>query len=189
MAPKESSRPTTRTRQRAGESATRNQHRKKKSATRRPDTGRSDESREAKPSQKLSIGALAQLNQQSTRPKKRPERPKPDRPRAERQEREAQRPNLAERLRPEKTKRVNRDEYREVQDRSPDKPRRHERETKRKKRVVSGAIMEEGRARMGLRGGGASSQESNEKEDYYQRPKKKQPKRKLCRFNVVLTCM
>lgn len=51
---------------------------------------------------------------------------------------------------------------------------------------MSGAVMEEGRVRSGLRGGGHWSEESLEK-DYYntKRPQKKKKKR-LCESRIVV---
>jgi hypothetical protein len=50
--------------------------------------------------------------------------------------------------------------------------------------VVSGAVMEEGRVKTGLRGGRHEewrwSDQSFEKEDYYHRPRAKKSRKKLC---------
>lgn len=103
----------------------------------------------------LSAGALAQLNQENARQKAKSERPK----------------------------RVKREDYRAV-DREPDRyeraerPRKHDRHDK-KRRVVSGAVMEEGMARSGIRGGGWS-EDSFDKEDFYQKSQPKKNKKKLC---------
>ncbi|OAQ78645.1 exo-beta-1,3-glucanase [Purpureocillium lilacinum] len=68
---------------------------------------------------------------------------------------------------------------------TPPKPRKHQHKHK-KRRVVSGAMMEEGRVRRsGLRGGGRWSEDSLEKEDYYHRPRQKKSRKKLW---ILLAC-
>ncbi|KAF4981833.1 hypothetical protein FDECE_17624 [Fusarium decemcellulare] len=161
MPPRESSRPShrprERDRQRNGQSSRKNANRKKKSqASRRPASG-SEDSRD-RGSKTLSAGALADLDRENARQKKRSER-------ASRGTRDGSR-------RPE---RVIRDEQRR-RDRDPDKPRAHRKEKKR--RVVSGAIMEEGRAKTELRGGWGSI-DSMEEKDFYHRQKPKKSKKKL----------
>lgn len=115
----------------------------------------SDESRDERGSHSLSAGALAQLERDNARRKKRPER-------AARDHRgtyhAADRTPIAT---PEKTRKQNRG---------------------KKRRVVSGAIMEEGRARTGMRGGQMMSEDSYDKEDYYRQPKPKKSKKKLCGY-------
>lgn len=161
MAPRESHRPANRTRHRqAGESSRRNQHRKRRSNTRRPATA-SDESRDERRSQALSSGALAQLNRDNERRKHKAEK--------------------------ESRRRKHRGEhYQEVDTTprsTPRKPRKHDKHKKR--RVVSGAVMEEGRAgRSGLRGGGSWGADDFDKEEFYRRPKKKSRK-KLCECNEL----
>ncbi|KAF7548526.1 hypothetical protein G7046_g8645 [Stylonectria norvegica] len=174
MPARESSRPSNprahRPRNRNGETSRKNQHKKRRSRTERPPTA-SDESPEERSarrraeraeraerterrSQGLSAGALDQLNRETARPKKRSERPL------------------------ERPKRVNRDEYRVV-DPEEERPRKHRKDKDKRKRVVSGAIMEEGRAKSGLRGGGGWSEDSIEKEDFYHKSKPKKSKKKL----------
>jgi hypothetical protein len=96
---------------------------------------------------------------------------------------------------PERPKRTKKD-YKEVaQDsRNADRAAHHGDERKkerRSRRNVSGADMEEGRIKTGLRGGagiaaGAEawrwSDQSYEKEDFYRPPKKKKNKKKLCEY-------
>lgn len=159
MAPQESSsRPVPRARHRhGGEASKRDQHRKRKTHTRRP-TASTDESRGEESSQGLSAGALAQLN----------------------------RANARQKPRGEQRKRTPRQAIPEPDTRAP-KTRKHQHVDQRKstkkgkkRRVVSGAVMEEGRVgRQGLRGGGGWSEGSLEKEGLYQRPRKKS-RRRLC---------
>ena len=161
MAPKRASRPPAhRSRHRNAESSRKKQQRKSSSKPqhhRRPATS-SDESRDEGRSRHLSANALADLNRENGR-----QRPRADRPR---------RPARAE--------------YREARQQTPDSPRQTPR-TKKKRRVVSGAVMEEGRVRSGLRGGhGEWSEESWDKADYYARPprRKKSSKKKLCQYST-----
>lgn len=85
-----------------------------------------------------------------------------------------------------------RDDYRELaRDAERDRHDRHrEREKRRgdgkKRRVVSGAVMEEGRVKSGLRGGGQWSEESLEKDYYNTKAPKKRSKKRLCGFTVLL---
>ena len=81
--------------------------------------------------------------------------------------------------RSERDKRVRREDYRAAAQQPDRLPREKHRS---KKRVVSGAIVEEGRAPIGLRGG-AWSEESYEKADFYQRPAPKKNRKKLCKLN------
>ncbi|KAI9151750.1 putative glucan 1,3-beta-glucosidase D [Paramyrothecium foliicola] len=150
MAPKESSRPKDRHRDRHGDSAKRHQNKKRRSKTTRPETS-SDDSHSGRRSNALSADALAQLNRDNVRSKHRSER----------------------------DKRVRREEYRAAAQ-HPDKLPRGK-DSRKKRRVVSGAIVEEGRAATGLRGG-AWSEDSYEKGDYYQRSAPKKRKKKLCKF-------
>ncbi|KAF4974341.1 hypothetical protein FZEAL_8739 [Fusarium zealandicum] len=146
-----------RERQRNGQTSRKNGHRKKRSqGTRRPASG-SEDSRDQS-SKTLSAGALAYLEKENARRKKRSER--------------ASRALRDESRRPD---RPSRDEHRR-RDRDPERPRAHRKENKR--RVVSGAIMEEGRAKSGLRGGGWSM-DSLEEKDFYQRERPKKSKKKL----------
>ncbi|KAM5346629.1 hypothetical protein ACJ41O_009634 [Fusarium nematophilum] len=165
MPPRESSRPSRshrpreRDRERNGQSSRKNGHRKKRSqGSRRPVSG-SEDNRDRN-SKSLSAGALADLNRENARRKKRGER-------ASRASRDEYRD---EQRRPD---RAGRDEHRR-RDRDPDRPRTHRKEKKR--RVVSGAAMEEGRS--GLRGGGWSI-DSMEEKDFYQRQRPKKSKKKL----------
>jgi glucan 1,3-beta-glucosidase len=159
MAPREPSRSANR--QRRGETSRKNQHRKKKSqSSRRPLTA-SDDSRDDTASHALSADALAQLNRHHAKSKNKPP------------------------TRPERTKKVGRNEYRELRRQA---EREHEEQRPRRKadgakkrRVVSGAIMEEGRVRRsGLRGGGQWSEDSYEKDFYDSRKPKKKSKKKFC---------
>ncbi|KAG5933514.1 hypothetical protein E4U60_004428 [Claviceps pazoutovae] len=152
MAPRESARPDRQRRQRqrpgATEPSTR-QHRKKRSTMRKSDpTSNSEESRDEGRSRgssshkTLSSGALAQLNRENERRKQRADR-----------ERRRQR----------------RGGYEEVDGAprvaAPIYSRKHA--PTKKRRVVSGAIMEEGRARTsGLRGGGSWGEDEFEREKY-----------------------
>ncbi|KFA46674.1 hypothetical protein S40293_10197 [Stachybotrys chartarum IBT 40293] len=136
-------------RERTAASSRRNQHRKKRSRATRP-TSSSEESGSARRSNALSADALAQLNRDNVRHQRKPER----------------------------AKRVRREEYRETAQ-NPDRGHRHDK--RKKKRVVSGAIVEEGRARPGLRGGGWSD-EGYEKEDFYQKPI---PKRRRKKYWII----
>ncbi|KAH7271307.1 hypothetical protein FSOLCH5_004177 [Fusarium solani] len=160
--PSRSHRPRERDRQRNGQSSRKNGHKKKRSSgSRRPAAG-SEEARD-RSSKSLSAGALADLDRENARQKKRSERAS----RANRDE--SRRPVRANHDEPRR-----RDRDRE-RDRDPDRPRTHRKGKKR--RVVSGAIMEEGRAQTELRGGGGSI-DSLEK-DFYQRERPKKSKKKL----------
>lgn len=178
MAPGESSRPSS---HRPRDSSGRNhRHKKRRSqghGTRRPATD-SGESREERRSQTLSADALARLNEDNTRRHKK------------RRESNAERPRDAER------RRARREEYRDAPKEKPKKVKREEdrdlpyekprKEHKSKKRrVVSGAVMEEGRSRGHLRGGGwSSSGHSIEKEYLMDDPPKPVKKRKkLCELS------
>jgi hypothetical protein len=162
----ESPRRADRHRRRNEQSSRRDAHRKKKSRSRRPGTS-SDESREERRSHGLSAGALDQLNRENAKPKKKTERPK----------------------------KTGREDYHEVdqeprrtRDRNKDRQKERNRD-KRKQRVVSGAMMEEGRINSGLRGGrGADrpdewrwSEQSYEKEDYYRQIRPKKSRKRLCK--------
>lgn len=174
MAPRESARPDRQRRQRqrpgATEPSTR-QHRKKRSTTttRKPDpTSNSEESRDEGRSRgssshkTLSSGALAQLNRENERRKQRADR-----------ERRRQR----------------RGGYEEVNGAprvaAPTYSRKHV--PSKKRRVVSGAIMEEGRARTsGLRGGGSWGEDEFEREKFYAKKMEspKGSKKKLCEYHM-----
>ncbi|KGQ04923.1 putative glucan 1,3-beta-glucosidase D [Beauveria bassiana D1-5] len=168
MPSRESPREARRSRPRSGDRSRRHQERKRRSHTKRPGTASDDtrESRETretretrasrstKSSQKLSAGALNQLDRENAKRKSR----KPDRRRASHHRRE--------------------DDYEYEAERAYEKERRRkekEKEKKRKKRVVSGAIMEEGRARGHQRGW---SDESYEKDELLPQPKKGWSKKK-----------
>lgn len=103
--------------------------------------------------------------------------------RRERRERRARREEYRDSPR-ERPKRVHREEY---QDLPYEKPRREHKN--KKKRVVSGAVMEEGRSRGmrggGLRGGGWSSSDNNSIEKEYlvdEPPRPLKKRKKLCRW-------
>lgn len=176
MPAKESSRRPSQSRRRIDEASRRKDNRKRKSGHgKRPETGsdegrderraargerRSERQEEEPQSRGLSIAALAELDRENQRQKKKPERPK----RAKK-------------------------EYREIaQDARHVEPayfRDEGRRDKRKRRVVSGAVMEEGRVESGLRGGAGNegwrwSEQSLEKADFYQRKSPKKSKKKLC---------
>ena len=82
---------------------------------------------------------------------------------------------------PERPKRVNRAEYQPADQTPPSTPKKHK---GKMKRVVSCAMMEEGRMHHRLRGGGphrGSEDSSLEKHDFYRKaPKKRKSKKKLC---------
>lgn len=139
-----------------GESSRRNHQKKRRSHTRRPGTS-SDDTGETRGSHSLSSGALAQLEKENAKRKKHAER---DRRRASHRREEPRRNADAERehLRSRKHKH-------------------------KKKRVVSGAIMEEGRAKGHNRGW---SEDSYEKEELLPRPKKRWNKKRLREFCLSL---
>lgn len=169
MAPRESSRPSRgqrpRDRQRNGQSAKKTGNKKKKSqGSRRPPSGSDEsrgedrgesrgESRGEGSSKSLSAGALADLNKEHIRQKRRAER----------------------------AKRANRDEYRD-RDRNLERPRKGPKDKKR--RVVSGAIMEEGRA-SGLRGGNNRWSDDSLDKDFYNKERPKKSKKKLCEWHAL----
>jgi glucan 1,3-beta-glucosidase len=159
----------------------------------------------------LSADALARLERQNAREKRRREgrtrkaertdyhevEQEPRRERAHKRERSA-RPK-------ERTRERGRDyDHEREQDRERERERERLKTTKKekKKRVVSGAIMEEGKAQPALRGGRHEewrwSDQSFEKQDYYHRPskrktKKKKLKKKWCKYitsprTVSLSC-
>lgn len=166
-----SSRPEDRRRSRQHDTSGRNQHRKKRSRDQRPNTG-TDESR-GDSSHALSSEALAQLERRNQRDKRK----------AERTRRTSRGANYHEvEQSPRRERERTRDHDRERRrERTADAPREKPQATakdRKKRRVVSGAIMEEGRARgSGLRGGRGEehrwSEQSLDKEDYYHRPKAK----------------
>ncbi|KAK0377747.1 beta-glucosidase 6 [Colletotrichum paranaense] len=187
MAPGESSRPSS---HRPRDSSGRKHHNKKRRSraegSRRPATD-SGESRDERRSQSLSVDALAKLDQDNVKRQKRREKKersagagRPSRDAnadadAERRERRRARREAAYRDAPtERPKRVRREVDTEA---VYEKPRREHKN--KKKRVVSGAIMEEGRSRGHLRGGGwNSSDHSFEKEYLMEDPPKPVKKRK-----------
>ncbi|QPG94445.1 hypothetical protein C2857_006082 [Epichloe festucae Fl1] len=161
MAPRESTRPDKhRRRHRQGEGeSTRNQHSRKRSSAQRPAAASNfEESRQERrsngSSQKtLSSGALAQLNRENERRKQR----------ADKERRKRQR-----------------GDYHEVDATPRSTPQKSRKQAKSKKRrVVSGAVMEEGRVRgSGLRGGGSWGGDELEKEDYHRYAKDEKPNNK-----------
>ncbi|TWU77688.1 hypothetical protein ED733_008284 [Metarhizium rileyi] len=163
MAPREGAQRSGRRRQAdgAGESSKRHQHRRKRPAAGRPGaTSKAEERREEKrhrrasSSQNLSAGALAQLDREHDRRKR-----KTDKDRRKHQRGEYQEVGTTPRS-------------------TPQKPRKHHKSKKR--RVVSGAVMEEGRAgRSGLRGGGSWGEDEFDKEELYRRRRREKPKKKL----------
>jgi glucan 1,3-beta-glucosidase len=138
----------------------------------------SDESREGdRSSQALSAGALAQLNRDNHKRSRGGGGVSP----------------AKKKTRPERTKKVAREDYRELtRDAERERHDRH-REKRRgdgkKRRVVSGAVMEEGRVRNGLRGGGHWSEDSLEKDYYNTKAPKKRSKKRLCGFILLLQCV
>ncbi|KAJ4263930.1 hypothetical protein NW762_005968 [Fusarium torreyae] len=153
--PSHSHRPRDRDRDRHGQR--KNGQRKKRSQTSRRPVSGSEDSRD-RGSRTLSANALADLERENARQKKRSER--------------ASRAHRDESRKPER-----RDEQRR-RDREPDKPRTHRKDKKR--RVVSGAIMEEGQARTHLRGGWGSVDSVEQEKDFYLSKPPKKSKRKLC---------
>ncbi|GJC96664.1 betaglucosidase 6 [Colletotrichum higginsianum] len=125
----------------------------------------SGESRDERRSQTLSADALAALNHENTKRRKRRESRDPERDAeraAERAERRRARREQQYRDAPrERPRRAEREEDREA---VYEKPRRDHKS--RKRRVVSGAVMEEGRSRGHLRGGGWSSSNNSLEKEY-----------------------
>ncbi|KAI1069623.1 hypothetical protein LB507_008405 [Fusarium sp. FIESC RH6] len=157
--PPRSHRPRERDRDRDGDrdrSRRRDGQRKRKSGSRRPASG-SEDTRD-RSSRTLSSHALADLERENARQKKRSER--------------ASRDYRDESRRPERR----RDEHRR-RDRDPEKPRTHGKS--KKKRVVSGAVMEEGQSRAHLRGGGGSVDTIDKEKDFYLSKPPKKSKKKL----------
>ncbi|KAI5464642.1 glycoside hydrolase superfamily [Mariannaea sp. PMI_226] len=175
MTPRESSRPSRGHRHQdreRGHSSRKSGHRRKQSSQggHRPVSG-SEDSRAERSSKSLSAGALNELNRKNERQRQRAER-------AARLEERAQRAERAERggqpRRPRKPDRIDYREYEEV-----DRPRN------KKRRVVSGALAEEGRV-SGMRGGiNRWSDDSLGEKDYYQAQKPKKSKKKLW---IILGC-
>lgn len=168
-----SSRPANRHRERHGESSGRYKDRKRRSQAQRPGTS-SDESRG---SHSLSADALARLERENARQKRRAGRTKKAKGANYREvDQEPRRERARERTRDRER---DRDE-----DRGRERPK--DKDRKKKRRVVSGAVMEEGRAKSGLRGGQNNewrwSDQSFEKEDYYHRPRPKKSRKKLCGY-------
>ncbi|KAM0561034.1 hypothetical protein ACHAPJ_003534 [Fusarium lateritium] len=153
--PSHSHRPRDRDRDRNGQPRKNGQRKKRSQASRRPVSG-SEDSRD-RGSRTLSANALADLERENARQKKRSER--------------ASRPHRDESRKPER-----RDEQRK-RDKDPDKPRTHRKDKKR--RVVSGAIMEEGQARTHLRGGWGSVDSVEQEKDFYLSKPPKKSKKKL----------
>ena len=167
MAPRETARPS----QRHRDSAAKRHHHKRRKSSSRPHRS-TDESRSGAGGQSLSIDALARLNEANNR-----QNSTRDRVKELQKEREQWEAREKRRKRESRTRRVHGEEYHEV-GRVEEKPRRHRKEAKR--RVVSGAYLEEGRSRHlgGIRGGG-SSYDSVEKEDLYHKPKPRWNKKRL----------
>ncbi|KAF5021062.1 hypothetical protein F66182_6895 [Fusarium sp. NRRL 66182] len=159
MPPRESSRPShsQRPRDRDRERRKNGQRKKRSQGSRRPASG-TEEGRD-RSSRTLSADALADLERDNARHKKRSER--------------ANRAHRDESRRPER-----RDEHRRRdRDRDPDRPRTQHKGKKR--RVVSGAIMEEGQSRAHLRGGGGSVDSMEQEKDFYHAKPPKKNKKKL----------
>ncbi|TEA15934.1 putative glucan 1,3-beta-glucosidase D [Colletotrichum sidae] len=197
MAPGESRSSSHRPRDSSGRKHQQKKRRSREQGPRRPATDSGD-SRAERRSQTLSADALAQLNQGNTRrQRRRDSEARPDRTRdrerdrerdtdADREARRARREERRERRKAEyrdapkeRPKRVQREEHEDV---VYEKPRR---DHKKKKRVVSGAILEEGRGSRGLRGGGWSSSDNNSIEKEYlvddpPKPVKKRKKLWIC---------
>ncbi|OIW25207.1 glycoside hydrolase [Coniochaeta ligniaria NRRL 30616] len=166
MAPREGTRPSKRHRESAA-----NKHHKKRKSSSRPRPKSASEGDSSRSSHGLSADALAELNRhndrQSTnaRPRGSIPRPKPEgksKPRKE--ERKSKRPP-----RDDYDDRLQDDEYRDKEWR---------RQRKKKQRIVSGAILEEGRSRH-LRGGAGSYDSlEREKDEAYAWPPPAKNKRK-----------
>lgn len=169
-----------RSRQRQADASGRNQHRKKRSRDQRPDTGATEESR-GDSSQGLSTEALAQLERRNQREKRKAERTR----RASRGANYHEVEQSSPRRERERDRGDDREQRRERGRERPKEKEKHAGKDKKKRRVVSGAVMEEGRARGGgLRGGRGEqnrwSEQSLDKEDYYHKPKAKKGKKKKC---------
>lgn len=189
MAPRESARPS----QRHRESGTRKHQHRKRSSTARRAASSSEGAKPGGSAHTLSADALAQLNAQNARPSASRPRDR-DRDRERQRERERRRTQDAERdrdrdrdrRREARRTKVSRDDYREVERVAVEKPRRHHKSKKR--RVVSGAMVEEGRGRelRGIRGGGASW-DSLEKEGIYETPPSRWKNKRLCKLTCSCT--
>lgn len=182
MAPRHSAaRPANGHRHRHGDPSKRKHDRKRRSHAQRPGTS-SDESRNEAGSAALSREALARLERENARHKRKTERTKKAKGADYREVNQEQSPKR------ERHKSRPKDEERP-------KAAKDDKKKKKKRRVVSGAIMEEGRAQgAGLRGGRGDewrwSDQSFEKGDFYRRPPPKKTKRrkKLCEsFSISLS--
>lgn len=163
MAPRDAARPS----RRHHDSGTR-RHKKRKSSHRKH-ASTSEEADSGRRSHSLSADALAQLNRDNARRSSHTRRVSELRPLRE----------------PErKPKRAHRDK--EARGSPGDREERHR--AKRKRRVVSGAILEEGRGSHGLRGGHGYSYDSLEKDDHYGWPEPKKNKRKRLCETRIRTC-
>ncbi|ODA82407.1 hypothetical protein RJ55_00914 [Drechmeria coniospora] len=163
MAPREPSRPAHRHRDRTSDAVRKNQHKKKKHKAKRPATA-SDESKDGRETHSLSSGALAQLEREHARQKHKTQR----------------------RKRPPREPKDDQDEKVKGEPEMPAVKARKQNRRARKKRMVSGAIMEEGRVRnSGMRAGGSWSEDSFEKEAFFHRPRQKKSKKKLW---ILLGC-
>ncbi|KAF5657817.1 glucan 1,3-beta-glucosidase [Fusarium heterosporum] len=135
-----------------------NGQRKRKSQSSRRPVSESEDNRDRK-SRTLSANALADLERENARQKKRSERAS----RAYRDE--SRKPGRSD------------DHRRRERDRDPDKPRTHGKNKKR--RVVSGAVMEEGQAKTHIRGGWGSVDSVEQEKDFYLNKPPKKNKKKL----------
>lgn len=160
MTPRESGRPSRKSRD-----AERRRHEKRKSSHRKNHSSSEDADSSGR-SHALSANALAQLNRENARRSTQARR-ESDLRAQERRERRAKRAKR------------DRDDDREVRRPADARDERHRK--RRKQRVVSGAILEEGRGVSGIRGGTGGSYDSLEKEDFppWPDPSKKKRKR-LC---------
>jgi len=160
MAPKEPQKPSQRQRESSGK---KHHHKRRRSETvpspRKSESAPEESRRDRRSHPPLSAGALAQLGVQNTRSSpRRASESRPHRAVGRRDSREAQQ-LLAER-------------------RIAERSRNHHKN--RKRRVVSGAALEEGRGIRGLRGGAVSTDYSLGKDDLYHRPRSKKNRKKLC---------
>lgn len=166
MPPPESSRrshshrPRDRDRDRERDRRKNGQRKRKSQSSRRPVSG-SEDNRD-RSSRTLSANALADLERENARQKKRSER-------------------ASRGYKDESRRRERRDEHRKKdRDLDPDRPRTHGKH--KKKRVVSGAIMEEGRSKTHLRGGWGSVDSVEQEKDFYLSKPPKKSKKKLCKL-------
>ncbi len=171
------SRQADRHRHRHSESAGRTQHRKQRARRQRPETS-SEATRESQP---LSVDALARLERENARQKRKAEKTRKSRGASYQEvDQEPRRERAKERARHRDGDRHQKRE-RQHEQLKPSKGRG------KKRRVVSGAIMEEGRVESGLRGGRNEewrwSDQSYTKEEYYRPKRQKKSRKKLCGFS------